>query len=321
VQKLVELKQRIKTVSNIQSVTRTLSTVSAAKLSKTRHKAAAMRVYADKMREIVLNQQRQMERLGIAVESLSPLVAEKRVIRTVALVVISGDRGMCGSYNIGAARLARSFIEARGREGKQVLLIVKGRKGLRYLRNERDRVIHAEGWRREGVLDEDVERLLELVGRVFVTQKVDEVYAVYTRFYSPIKRQPSLVRLLPIRREMWGSREEVGAVREGGATGSWTYEPSFRGLMEELVWTYLRLLIFDILIESYASEQGARMITMEEATERAAKSLHEYRVMHNRLRREVITTDLIGVLFAAQVLEETESQREEVAEASRASRE
>jgi len=314
VQKLVELKQRIKTVSNIQSVTRTLAIVSAAKLSRTRRKAASMRLYAAKMREIVLNQQRQMDRLGITLEQLSPLVAERHPIRRVALIVITGDRGMCGNYNISSARLARAFIDARRREGKQVQLILKGHKGERYLRTERDSIVHVEGWRREGVIAPDVERLLGLTGKMFVTGQVDEVHCVYTRFYTPIKREPSVVRVLPLRKDAWRARAQrpPAAVEVSGLEETWSYEPSFPELMEELIWTYLRLLIFDVLIESFASEQGARMITMEEATERAEKSLRAYRVLHNRLRREVITTDLIGVLFAAQVLEKSEAGVEEL---------
>lgn len=251
-----------------------------------------------------------MDRLGVTLESVSPLVAEKKTVTSVGLVVVAGDRGMCGNYNIAVARLARAFIKARRREGKRVYLILKGRKAQRYLRAERDWILHAEGWRREGVTSDDVERLLNLVGTIFARHKVDEVHVVYTRFYSPIKREPSIVRLLPIRKEAWLPPE--GETARGLAEEeAWAYEPSFKELMVELIWTYLRLLIFDVLIESYASEQGARMITMEEATERAEKSLHEYRVLHNRLRREVITTDLIGVLFAAQVLEKAEAGVEE----------
>lgn len=306
-QKLVELKQKIRTVENIQTVTRTLATVSAAKLSRTRRKAAAMRVYAAKMRDIVLNQQRELDRRGIALADLSPLVAERPVVTRTGLIVIGGDRGMCGNYNIAAARCAREFIGARRREGQKLALVVKGRKVERYLRNERPVMVHNEGWRREGVIAEDVDRLLEIAGSMFGRGAVDEVHAVYTRFYSPIKREPAIVRLLPLRKEAWRPRAgEVVNEATAHMAEKWSYEPSFKGLMEELIWTYLRLMIFDILIESYASEQGARMITMEEATERAEKSLHEYRVLHNRLRREVITTDLIGVLFAGQVLEKAE---------------
>lgn len=314
-QKLVELKQRIKTVANIQTVTRTLATVSAAKLSRTRRKAAAMRIYAAKIREIVLNQQRQMEQFGMTLEQVSELVAEKDVVRRIALLVVAGDRGMCGNYNIAATRLARAFINARRREGKQVYLIVKGRKAMRYLRHEREWIVHSEGWRREGVVGEDVERLLGMAGRMFGAHAVDEVYAVYTRFYSPIKREPSIVRILPMRREAWRpGKDELPEEVDLQDDEKWAYEPSFKELMEELIWTYLRVLVFDILIESYTSEQGARMITMEEATERAEKTLREYRIRHNRLRREVITTDLIGVLFAAQVLEKTEAEAEARAE-------
>ena len=93
----------------------------------------------------------------------------------------------------------------------------------------------------------------------------------------------------------------------------WYYEPSFREIFDELLAIYLRVQLYDILLESFASEHGARMITMEEATERAEKTLTEHRVQYNRLRRESITIDLLGVLFASKVVEEVKTTPGEMA--------
>jgi len=106
-----------------------------------------------------------------------------------------------------------------------------------------------------------------------------------------------VVRLLPI--ELPPSDGEPAAAAE-----RWFYEPSARALLDELVAVYARAQLCDLLLESYASEQGARMITMEEATERADRTLQEYRVQHNRLRREAITIDLLGALFASRAAED-----------------
>jgi F-type H+-transporting ATPase subunit gamma len=118
---------------------------------------------------------------------------------------------------------------------------------------------------------------------------------VYTEFHSPIKRRPRVLRLLPV---------ELPAPPAIPTTAPdvahWHYEPGLPALVDELVAMYLRVQLYDVLLESYASEHGARMITMEEASERAERSLRDYLVQHNRLRREAITTDLLGTLYAAR---------------------
>jgi F-type H+-transporting ATPase subunit gamma len=126
---------------------------------------------------------------------------------------------------------------------------------------------------------------------------VDAVYAVYTQFFSPIRRRPRVVRMLPV--EIPAAPEAV--VPE--ATVRWHYEPTRHEMLEELLTVYLRIQLYDVLLESYASEQGARMITMQEATERATKTLQDLRVQHHRLRREAITIDLLQTLFAGTAAE------------------
>jgi F-type H+-transporting ATPase subunit gamma len=149
------------------------------------------------------------------------------------------------------------------------------------------------------VRPDEVEKLLPLLLEPYLNGAVDEVYAAYTRFYSPIRRLPQVRRLLPLTLERNG--------QSGATIEKWHYEPSFREIVDELLAIYLRVQLYDVLLESYASEQGARMITMEEATERAEKTLWECRVQYNRLRRESITIDLLGVLFASRVVEEVKS--------------
>jgi F-type H+-transporting ATPase subunit gamma len=114
-----------------------------------------------------------------------------------------------------------------------------------------------------------------------------------------------VVRLLPIVFEPAATPEGPGGEAEA-VPDRWFYEPGFEPIMRELLETLLRMQVEDVLLESYAAEQGARMITMEEATERADRTLQELTVAFNRLRREVITTDLIGVLFASQLREGSE---------------
>jgi F-type H+-transporting ATPase subunit gamma len=297
--KLLELKQRMKSVENIETIARTLATVSAAKLSGSRRRAAGLREYTRKMEEILGHQKAYLEGKGVSIGSLSPLLTERDAVHNVAVLVITADRGMCGNYNLAACRLAMKFWDQRKKAGQNTVFLVKGRKGERYFRKRSAAIVYSAGWRRKGVLPEEVEKILSLLLDQYLSRAVDEVYAVYTQFYSPIRRLTKIKRMLPITVELHG--------QSGNAINKWYYEPSFREIVDELLAIYLRVQLYDVLLESYSSEQGARMITMEEATERANKTLWEYRGMHNRLRRESITLDLLSALYASRVVEEVKS--------------
>lgn len=302
--KLIELKTRMKTIKSIKNVTRTLATVSAAKLSRTRHRAAGLREYSEKIRELLYSQQVYLGGFGKDLRAFSPLLQEREKVKNVGLFVITADRGMCGGYNLAVSRLALSFWEKKKREGIKVKFLIKGRKGFSYFEKRKADIIFREVWPREGVRKEDVENLLSFVLERYLNGQVEEVYAAYTQFYSPIRRLPRLTKILPVELSLPSEvKEEIE---------KWYYEPSFKEIIEELLAIYVRVRLLDVLLESYASEQGARMITMEEATERADKALWECNTQFNRLRREVITTELLGILFAARVTEETGTKPSEL---------
>ena len=300
-QKLVEVRKRAATVKSIRSVASTMATVASAKLSRARERAAGMRVYAERMREVVRRQQAAAAALGVDLVALSPFLQPHAETHRVLLLHISGDRGMCGSYNAAIDRLAAAFVSERLAEGVEVSAIAKGLKGAKYLRRRTAAtVVDAAGWPRAGVVAQELDALSERLSQAFLSGEADEVWCTYTRFYSPMRRYPTLVRLLPLRFEGVGAA--AGAVT--GETTRWFFEPDLATVLTELLGVFLRLQIEDVLLESYASEQGARMITMEEATERADRSLQELTVAYNRLRRELITSDLIGVLFASALRED-----------------
>ena len=137
----------------------------------------------------------------------------------------------------------------------------------------------------------DVDWLLGRITNDFLGGEVDEVWACYTAFLSAVRREPMVVRLLPVMPseglEVWPR--------------AWQYEPDRGSCVEELLRAFVRLQVEDVLLEAFASEQAARMVTMQEAAERADRSLAELRVHYNRLRRESITADLVGVLVAGRV--------------------
>lgn len=296
--KLLELKQRIRAVENIRTVTRTLATVAAARLSRTRRRAAGLRLYARGVRELLVHQQDYLTRQRISLGTLSTLLQPREPVRNVTVLLVAADRGMCGGYNLEVCRYALEFWERLRKQGRHVTFVAKGRRGARYLTRRHAEVVHQEPWGREGVRSEDVERILGVLLNRFRSGEADAVYVVSTEFHSPIHRRPRAIRLLPADLPAGQDTDRRLKVVE-----HWAYEPGLRELIDELLEVYLRVQVSDVLLESYASEHGARMITMEEATERADRALQGYRVQHNRLRREAITTDLLGALFAARAAE------------------
>ena len=296
-QKLQEIKKRIDSVQNIKTISQTLATVSAAKLSKTRERAAGMREYAQKMHQILCEQQYYLQTKGVNLEDFSPLLRERKAENTL-LYMIASDKGMCGNYNLSVFWKSMKFWEAKQKAGQNVIFMAKGKKSARYIEKRGLKIAHLESWRREGVLPEEVERILSYLALLFLSKQVDEVYAVYTQFHSPIKRVTLLKKLLPIK------LKPVKKARPLGQSDKWFYEPAFAPLFNELLFIYLRVRLYDFLLESFASEQGARMINMQEAVERAEKKLKECYTDYNRLRREIITLDLLGVLFSPKAMEE-----------------
>ena len=320
-QRLVEVKKRMRAIEDIRNVARTMATVAAAKLSRTRARASGMRIYAGRMRRILRRQQRYLESMGLQIDRVSPFFVE-RPVRSVLLVLLAGDRGMCGNYNMAVNHLAFEAISNWREKGIAVKAAARGAKAEQYLRRKAGdlELLRRDTWPRAGVTDTIVDELHELATEAFTDGTADEVWCAYTRFYTPIRREPTLVRLLPIAFTE-ASGPEPGDEDAGGAgdprLDRWAYEPRFSAIGCEMVSTFVRLQCEDVLLESYASEQGARMITMEEATERAGKKLHECRATFNRLRREFITTDLLSVLFASHVRKREEAQaRHERAERS-----
>jgi F-type H+-transporting ATPase subunit gamma len=299
-QKLVEVRKRMKTVGSIRSVARTMATVASAKLSRSKERAAGIREYTEMVRQVVQRQQSYAERKGLDLSRISRFMIP-RPVHSVLLLHITSDRGMCGGYNMSINRVAAYFVARMQGLGAEVSVIAKGSKGERYITKKTSAaLVGFESWQRAGVTEEDVDEMAAKLQEAFLCGGFDVVWCTYTRFFSPLRRQPRAVRLLPLVLE-----EPAVAVRRADISSGELcfYEPSMPVILDELLTILLRLQVEDVLLESYASEQGARMITMEEATERADKMLHDLRVTYNRLRRESITSDLIGVLFASRVRE------------------
>jgi F-type H+-transporting ATPase subunit gamma len=296
-QKHVEMQKRIEGVAGIRQVCQTMATVSSARLSKTRDRALGLRTYTGRLREIVAHQQRYSTARGEHLEECSAYLGE-RSGRHIVLWAIAGDRGLCGGYNLAIARAARDFCEERLAGGVYVQVEALGGKIARYLgRYCAAPIVGQSEWPSAGVTDELAERMLARFSQVYEFDPEVEVWCAFTEFISPVQRETRLVRLLPL--AIQASEDEPPE--------HWFYEPNAPRVLSHAAERLARSQIEDVLLESYASEQAARMVTMEEAAERADKMLADLIVQSNRMRRESITGDLLGVLVSRRVAKEVMS--------------
>ncbi len=311
-QKLIDLKNRMRSVKNIQTITQTIATVAAAKLARTRHKASRIKLYSQKMRNMVIAHTKSLQQLSenkIALEKLHSktnenlsylyLFKENPDINKTYILVLTSDIGMCGNYNSLICKLAHNFADEEKNKGKEVFIVTKGLKGEEYFKKKTQYSIKESfSWALEGVLLKDAEELFMYFLDIFKEQKCSEIHAFYTEFFTVVKREPRGMKLLPL-------TIDPRLIGDGELYEDlvWIYEPYLSYILEELIPTYLRIQIFNILLESYASEQAARMIAMEEASDRAQKTLFELTKVFNKMRRDLITLDLLGIISAGKIIE------------------
>ena len=299
-QKLIDLKNRMGSVENIMGTTQTMSTVAAAKLAKSRSKALSLRAYTERLRRIALIQSQYAISSQEAPQNVSPLLVNKPKQNKIVVFMIASDIGMCGSYNGAIGKKTHLFLEKYIKDNKdaEVGVWIKGKRGERYIKRKTPfPILKIVPWSDQGVSMLDALSLIEAMTDLFLNKNIDEIYCAYTKFNGPAKREPTVIKMLPFTFSHGEETEKKYVFTQ------WIYEPDPLSIMAELIPTYFKAQMFDILLESYASEQGARMMAMEDASQRAAEKLAEMNVQYNRMRRDLITLDLLGTLSAAAVIE------------------
>jgi F-type H+-transporting ATPase subunit gamma len=279
---LKALRKRIATVRSTQQITKAMKMVAAARLRRAQEAAERARPYAAKLAEM-------FTAVAAGVQpDVHPLLA-RREERRFDLVVVTSDRGLCGGYNANLLRHAEAF--RRQRTGAQAAILAVGRKGDEHFRRRRAIVVS----RREGVLTTPAPRLAAEIAdelmRRYVAEESDAVYLVYNRFRSAMSQVPSVVPLLP----MAAPAEEAPPV-------DFIFEPVRPALLTRLLPRYVEALVTQALLEAAASEHGARMTAMENATNNAADMIDSLTLSMNRARQAAITKELMEIVSGAEAL-------------------
>ena len=281
---LKSIRKRISSVKSTQQITKAMKMVAAAKLRRAQEAAQEARPYADKLSAML---QTVAARAG---DTSHPLLAERPQERRVDLILVTSDRGLCGGYNTGLIRKAEQFIEEHA--GSEVRLTTVGNKGYMHFRRRpvgvAEHHVHIQG-------GPGLALSLELSARVareYVAEDTDGVYLLYSQFRSALSQVPTIERLLPV-----PPNENLG-----GDVADSIYEPDEATLLDRLLRQYITTLIHRAFLESLASEQGARMTAMDNATANARDMIDRLTLAMNRARQAAITTELMEIVSGAEAL-------------------
>jgi F-type H+-transporting ATPase subunit gamma len=285
-----EIKRRIRTVEKTQQITSAMRMVSAAKLRRAQHAIIAARPYSQQIWGT-------MYELGRRQEGLThPLLQEHAERKTLEILVIASDRGLCGAFNANVLKAARQALDERAAEFSQISVSTVGRKATDFIR--RRRPIEKSWLIGQGVNVALVEEIGEYLAGRYQRGEVDEVVVVGNEFVSALTQRPTALRLLPLVPEF----SRVRTYEEEAGREPFEIEPNAAALLDVLVPQALEFSIYRLLLESQAGEHAARMAAMESATRNTEELIGSLTLQFNRARQAAITKELMEIVSGAEAL-------------------
>ena len=292
---LKDLRNRIASVKSTQKITSAMKMVAAAKLKRAQEQAEAARPYADRMERMLGSLASSLQ----GREGAPKLLAGTGKDDTHLVVVMTSDRGLCGAFNSAVVRQARRLIGELLAAKKTVTIYCVGRKGRDQLRRlYRDYIADSvEGLGRQGIEWAEAEGVADKVLEMFEAGAFDACTVIYNRFKSAISQEVTRQQLVPF--PVPEADEEADAAAD---LGVFDYEPEESEILADLLPRNLGMQFFRALLESYASEQGARMTAMDNATRNAGDMIDSLTLTYNRTRQAQITRELIEIISGAEAL-------------------
>lgn len=289
-----DLKRRIQSVRNTRKITRAMELVAAAKLRRAEQRITALRPYAETMAELIAG-------VGRAASSVRlPLLEQRESIEAVALVPLTGDRGLAGAFNAQIMRRSFALERALRAQGTRVLWVVVGKKGRSTLVFRRRELAGEYTGFTDRPAYEDAQAIAHRVGELFTSREVDRVTLVYNTYVSALTQRVTEQDVLPISRDILEADAEERAVDV--LRGDFIFEPEPERILERLLPVYLETQVYRALLESAASEQGARMTAMRNASKNAGELIDTLTLRMNRARQAEITQEILEVVAGAEAL-------------------
>jgi F-type H+-transporting ATPase subunit gamma len=285
---LKEVKNRIQSVHSTQQITKAMKMVAAAKLRKAQDGIMQMRPYSQKLTSIIHNITSSVDE-----ETLSTPYSTTREVNRVLLIVESSDRGLCGAFNSNIFKYAKSVI-AEKYPLQEVTLMPIGRKAVEHFQKRGFDVMDDYGHLFHRLNFEDARRAAEDVMEMFLQGEFDRVEFIYNEFKNVATQIVRLEQFLPI--------QKPKAEKKQSDDLEYIFEPDQQKLFEEIVPKSLKIQFYKTLLESNASENGARMTAMDQATDNAEELLKQLRLTYNRTRQAAITKEILEIDGGAEPL-------------------
>jgi len=286
---LKDMRVRIAATKATQKITKAMQMVAASKLRRAQAAAEAARPFAERMEQVLGN-------IASSVSDISsapPLLAGTGKDQVHLMIVCTAERGLCGAFNSSIVRLARERINARIAEGKAVKILCVGRKGAEQLRRQfAQQIIDVIELRVKSLAFEHAEKVSEKIQDLYAKGEFDVATLFFSRFRSVVAQIPTALQIIP----------PVFEKADDAASVFYEYEPDELDILTELLPRNISVQVFRALLENAASEQGARMSAMDNATRNAGEMIRKQTITYNRTRQAMITKELIEIISGAEAL-------------------
>lgn len=273
-----DIKRRIKSVNSTEQITNAMYLVASSKLNKARNRLDDTRPFFNETRKVIAN-------IVNGSSGISHPFLEKREVKSTAVIVITGDRGLCGGYNANVNKIAMTAI--KNKENDKVIAV--GGKGKEFFKS-RCNLKEAFTNISEKPTYEDALKIGRLALEMFTSGEVDEVYLAYTEFVSTLVSEPKLIKLFPLDVDDFKNDDT------SSASALTVYEPGEEEVLEYVIPKYVNTVIYGALVESAVCELGARMTAMDAATENAEEMINSLNIIYNRARQSAITQEITEIV-------------------------
>ena len=280
-----QIARRIRSVENTAKITKAMSMIAASKLRRTQDAATQGRSYADSMSEMVSNVMSQARD-----DELSQPLAEPREVTNVGLVLITPDRGLTGGLNSNVLRAVGDFV---GLQSVPVKVVALGKKGIDFARRSGLELIGELSGISDRPTSSDTSPISKAIIDGFINGQVDSIHVAYAQFVNTTMQRPTVIQLAPV------VPPEISKVDNQG----YIFEPNANEVLTELLPRYIETLIHHAVLEASASEQSARMVAMNQATDNANEMVDDLTLLMNKLRQETITKELLDIVGGVAAIE------------------
>jgi len=279
-----EIRNKIKSVENTRKITKAMEMVAASKMRKAQDRMRAARPYGEKIRRVAGNLSHALT------EYKHPFLVKRDPVKSVGLILVTSDKGLCGGLNSNLLRLVVAKMKEFDAKGQSYQATCVGNKGLGFMQRAGGKVVsHVTALG-------DTPHLEKLIGPVkvqldaYMNGEIDALYVGYNRFINTMKQEPVFEQLLPLK------GDEVGSAR---TNWDYVYEPDAKAVIDDLLIRYVEALIYQSVAENMASEQSARMVAMKSASDNAKTVIGDLKLVYNKARQAAITKELSEIVSGA----------------------